>query len=95
MRTSCAVVCGHRGKEDQEHAYLVGASNANWPDSRHNSTPSEAVDLVPAHLDWDNIEAFRQLNTVVQSVAAELGLDIEWGGDFTKLKDYDHWQLKR
>ena len=30
----------------------------------------------------------------VKKKAKELGIDIEWGGDWTSLKDYPHWQVK-
>lgn len=93
--TNCAVLCGHRDEADQEHAFLIGTSKEQWPNSRHNSSPSEAVDLAPLPLSWEDIDSFRRLNEVVQQEAAKLGLEIEWGGDFKSIKDWDHWQLKR
>ena len=41
------VVCGHRGKEDQEAAVTSGASPLHFPKSKHNVLPSRAVDIAP------------------------------------------------
>jgi peptidoglycan L-alanyl-D-glutamate endopeptidase CwlK len=29
----------------------------------------------------------------VKTAAVEIGVEIEWGGDWTKFKDGPHWQL--
>lgn len=48
------VVCGHRGQEDQDKAYASGHSKVKYPNSKHNSYPSMAVDLAPweGRIDW-------------------------------------------
>lgn len=54
------IVCGHRGQEDQQEAYKNGYSQLQWPDSKHNKYPSEAVDAVPYetnHLDWGKLQS--------------------------------------
>lgn len=87
-------ICGHRNKEDQDKAVAAGRSKTPWPTSRHNSSPSQAVDLAPYPIDWNDLEKFRELNSHMQDAAEKLGIAIEWGGDFKSLKDFDHWQLK-
>ena len=62
--------------------------------SRHNYLPSKAVDVVPYPLDWNDIDSFKQLASVVKRKALELGIDVEWGGDWKSFKDYPHWQIK-
>ena len=62
--------------------------------SKHNYYPSKAVDVVPYPLDWNDIDSFKQLASVVKDKALELGIDVEWGGDWKSLKDYPHWQIK-
>lgn len=42
-----SLLCGHRGKEEQDKAYLGGNSKVQWPNSKHNTYPSLAVDVVP------------------------------------------------
>lgn len=48
------VVCGHRGEEEQNEAYFKGNSKLKFPNSKHNSYPSKAVDLAPweGKIDW-------------------------------------------
>lgn len=62
--------------------------------SRHNYYPSKAVDVVPYPLDWNDIDSFKLLASVVKRKALELGIDVEWGGDWKSFKDYPHWQIK-
>ncbi len=89
------VTCGHRGQADQEAAFSAHPqrSTKHWPDSRHNTLPSTAVDLAPYPTDWNDAEAFAHLAGYVQAVADDLDLDIEWGGDWTSLVDRPHFQL--
>ena len=89
----CAVICGYRGKAEQEKAYNSGTSKARWRQSKHNSKPSLAVDVVPLPLDWDNIESFERLGNIIMEKAKELNIKIKWGRDFTNLKDYPHFEL--
>ena len=89
----CAVICGHRGKAEQEKAYNSGTSKARWGQSKHNSKPSLAVDVVPLPLDWDNIESFERLGNIIMEKAKELNIKIKWGRDFKGLKDYPHFEL--
>ena len=89
----CAVICGYRGKAEQEKAYLSGASRAKWGKSKHNANPSLAVDVVPLPLNWDNIESFEKLGKVIMETAEMLNIKIKWGRDFKKLKDYPHFEL--
>ena len=62
--------------------------------SKHNYYPSKAVDVVPYPLDWKDIDSFKLLASVVKRKAIELGIDVEWGGDWKSFKDYPHWQIK-
>ena len=62
--------------------------------SKHNYFPSKAVDVLPYPIDWNDIQRFKDLAKVVKQKAKELGIEVEWGGDWTSLKDYPHWQVK-
>ena len=89
------LLCGHRGQEDQDKAYSEGKSKLKWPKSRHNTWPSEAVDIAPYPLDWKNIKAFKEMAEKVKEAAENVNVEIEWGGDWTTFKDYPHFQLKK
>lgn len=88
-----AVVVGHRNKEDQDSAIAAKKSQTPWPTSKHNSTPSMAVDIAPVPIDWEDIDKFRELSGYMKAAADTLGIKIRWGGDFITLKDYDHFEL--
>ena len=54
------IVCGHRGEQEQNEAFASGASQLKYPNSKHNSFPSNAVDAVPYeinHLDWGKLQS--------------------------------------
>ncbi|MBD9432772.1 M15 family metallopeptidase [Achromobacter sp. ACM03] len=59
---------------------------------------SHAVDLAPliaGAIPWNNWQAFAALAQVVKACAAELGVPVEWGGDWKTLKDGPHFQIPR
>lgn len=94
--TDIIIICGHRNKDEQNLAFIQGNSKLNYPKSRHNSLPSQAVDIAPYPLDWNDLEAFRELAIIVKEKAEELGIDIEWGGEcFGSFIDMPHYQLKK
>lgn len=87
------VVCGHRGKEEQNQAFARGNSKLRWPRSRHNTFPSLAVDLAPSPLDWDDTARFKTLADAVKAEAKRQGVAITWGGDWTKFVDVPHFEI--
>jgi len=57
-----------------------------------------AVDLAPlvgGAIPWDEWARFKELADVVKACAAELGVPVEWGGDWKTFKDGPHFQLPR
>lgn len=105
----CSVLCGHRDEAAQTKAFNNRASKVQYPDSRHNSYPSMAVDVAPYPIDWNDLERFRHFGFYVKGVAAvllergEIDHSIRWGGDWdsdhdTKdqtFNDLVHFELKR
>lgn len=91
------ILVGHRNKEDQDAACaaIPPRSKDPWPTSKHNSCPSQAVDLAPYNngIDWNDIDKFKELAGHMFTAADKLGIKIRWGGSFTTLKDYDHYEL--
>lgn len=106
----CTVIYGHRTPEEQFELFKQGREKKDgwWAKvgptvtnldghnkkSKHNYLPSKAVDVVPFPLDWDDIDSFKALAEVVKKKAKELGIDVQWGGDWTSFKDYPHWEIK-
>jgi peptidoglycan L-alanyl-D-glutamate endopeptidase CwlK len=101
-----SIDCGWRGKEAQDKAVRDKASKVNWPNSRHNVTPSEAADLLPYPFkqeDWKDLARFARMMGHVEAAAAKLGIPIELGMDWDmdsktideSFKDFPHVQLKR
>lgn len=79
-----AITCGHRNEEDQTAAYLAGNSEVQWPNSKHNSYPSRAVDVAPyVHgIKWDDLEGFTLLAGFIKGVATMMGVKVRVGADW-------------
>jgi len=97
----CTIVTGHRGKADQQAAFDADKSKVRWPDSRHNSIPSQAVDAAPYPIGWKDRERATYLAGVVMGIAATKGIGLRWGGDWdrdtevadNKFDDLWHFEL--
>ena len=62
--------------------HYAGKSQLEYPKSRHNLVPSMAVDVCPYPIDWNDRERFSYFAGYVRGVAAGMGIDIRWGGDW-------------
>ncbi len=92
----CTILEGHRNREKQTIAYRSGRSKAQWPDSRHNKYPSQAADVMPYPINWDERERLYKFAGFVEATAIQMGIEVEWGGEvFGKFFDGPHWQLKK
>jgi len=69
----CTVLCGFRGKDDQDQAVREGKSKLSWPNSVHNKLPSKAVDVIPYPVDWNDMKRFMHFAGFVQGVASQMG----------------------
>jgi peptidoglycan L-alanyl-D-glutamate endopeptidase CwlK len=87
-----SIIEGHRSKENQDKAVIAGSSLASWPDSKHNSRPSLAVDIAPYPIDWSDKARFTLLAGLMFGVAASHGILIKWGGHWS-LQDMPHFEL--
>lgn len=79
---NCQILEGHRGQEAQERAVREGKSKLHWPQGNHNSFPSNAVDVAPFAIDWNDGRRFREFAGVVIQIAKRLGIRLRWGGDW-------------
>jgi peptidoglycan L-alanyl-D-glutamate endopeptidase CwlK len=91
-RIDITVLCGYRDKEQQNIAYGKGTSQLKYPKSKHNKKPSQAIDICPYPVDWDNIAEFNRMCDIVLEEAEKLGINVRLGREFS-FKDYPHVEL--
>jgi len=89
----CSVLCGFRTKSAQHGAFLTGKSKVEWPNSKHNSFPSEAADVVPYPVVWEDREGFDRFGAYVLETAKRMGIKVRWGGHFKSFYDGPHFEL--
>ena len=97
----CSVLEGHRGEERQNKLQEEGKSKVRYPKGRHNASPSNAADVVPYPIDWNDRERFHLFAGFVLGVANRMGYTLRWGGDWNqnfevddnKFDDFPHFEL--
>lgn len=52
------VLCGYRGPVEQNTLYTQGYSKNTFPNGKHNTKPSKAVDLAPWPINWKDRDRF-------------------------------------
>tara|TARA_R100000900_G_scaffold53229_3_gene42526 strand:+ start:7402 stop:7845 length:444 start_codon:yes stop_codon:yes gene_type:complete len=86
----CTIITGHRDRVTQNRMVEQGKSQVRWPNSRHNSEPSEAVDVAPYPINWQDRERFHYFAGFVMGTAARLKAEgrmthgLRWGGDWDR-----------
>lgn len=92
------VICGTRGREEQERAKRAGHSKASFGQSPHNYKPAMAFDFLPYPFKgWEDdniVQDLREIAEIMKREAHRLGISVEYGGDWKTFKDYPHMQLK-
>lgn len=85
----CRVIQGYRSKEEQNRFFREKKSKVQWPNSKHNTDPSLAVDVAPGRwmngqwiIPWTNTELFRAFGGYVLGFARAYGIELRWGGDW-------------
>jgi peptidoglycan L-alanyl-D-glutamate endopeptidase CwlK len=103
----CTVLEGIRDEQGQERAFQEGKTTLHWPNGKHNSNPSHAVDVAPSPIDWKNYRQFYYFAGYVLGIArtlkdqGKMTHSIRWGGDWDndnhieeqKLNDLVHFEL--
>lgn len=85
------IIEGVRSAARQQQLVAQGASKTMR--SRHIT--GHAVDIAPVingEVRWD-WPLFHKLAPAVKQAAKEVGVPVEWGGDWLRFKDGPHWQL--
>ena len=83
------VICGHRSDDEQDSLFLLGKSQLQAGQSKHNLTPSAAIDLAPYPIDWKDRERATLFAGFVLGIAWAAGIDCRWGGDWNS-----NWQVR-
>lgn len=110
LEYDCTVVCGHRSQADQDKAFNEGKSKLRFPNSKHNYTPSLAVDVAPYEkhgVDWGKLQSAHFAGYVkgiadqlfrIGSITHHIRFGIDWDSDDdvddTKFWDACHFEIK-
>jgi len=97
----CTIICGYRDKKAQNKAYDDGFSKVRFPNSKHNISPSIAVDVIPWPIEWENTKRMKYFAGYVMGIAKVLGYELVSGLDWDNdtilkdhtFKDHPHFQL--
>ena len=99
----CSVIEGHRNQDRQNQLYKEGKTKVKFPNGRHNSYPSLAVDVVPYPIDWEDRERMTLFAGFVKGIAKGMyNIDLRWGGDWdsdfqvqdNRFDDFPHFEIK-
>lgn len=99
---------GVRTARRQQELYALGrtkpgkiVTNVDGIKIKSNHQPKDdgfgyAVDLYPCingRVEVNDVESLKKIGEYIKKVADELGIKIEWGGDW-KMRDYPHFELR-
>ena len=98
----CSVLEGHRSKERQNKLYDEGRTKVKYPNGRHNSSPSKAVDVTPYPVDWEDRERQTLFAGFVFGIGRSMGYNLRWGGDWdmdfqvmdNRFDDFPHFEIR-
>jgi len=99
----CTILEGERTTATQQEYFRQGKSTLDGINqkSKHQSSPSLAVDCAPYPIDWNDKERFYHFVGYVKGVADQLGIKIrcgaDWNGDNNfkdqSFHDLPHYEL--
>ena len=85
------ITCGHRSKDEQDKI-SSGNTLVKWPNSKHNKSPSLAVDWAvwdpnkgeKGGIDYDDRYSYMLLGFYFENAARLLDIPARWGGKFRR-----------
>ena len=103
LKRDITIIQGHRGRKEQEEAFHSGHSKVRFPHSKHDASPSFAVDVAP-YINSSVVmreKECSELAGVILSTAQELDIPIRWGADWDSdndieehtFQDFMHFEL--
>lgn len=87
----CTILEGYRNEEDQNKAFSTGHSKLKWPNGKHNSNPSTAVDVTPYPINFNDEKLSLWFGGYVLGIAemlksqGKITHSIRWGGAWNGL----------
>lgn len=95
------IIYGYRDENEQNDCYGKGLSTKKFPNSKHNVSPSLAIDIAPYPINWKDTDRFIHLAGMMLIIGYLLGYKIRWGGDWDMdddlhdqtFMDYGHFEL--
>ena len=73
-----AVICGHRGEKAQNEAFAKGTSKLRYPKSKHNKTPSLAMDVCPYPINWQARAKFLEMRERMKKIADRYDIPVRF-----------------
>ena len=93
-----SIICGIRNRVDQNQMFDEGKSKLRWPDGKHNvedaTELSDAVDIVPWPEQYSDSMTMIHVAGIVMGIAAEMNMQIRWGGDWNRNADLNDQEFK-
>lgn len=90
------VICGLRTVDEEHEAVDTGHSETmhsrHLPDSKGLAAAVDVMAMPGGHASWDSKD-YEPIAAAVMEAANTLHTPVEWGGDWTTLKDWGHFQL--
>jgi len=78
----CTVIEGARSREQQRKNIANGVS---WTmNSKHLKSPSQAIDIIPYPIDWQDIPRFKMFAAYVFAVSRRLKIPLLYGGTWSR-----------
>lgn len=90
--TDFSIIEGRRTIEKQREYLAAGKSKTM--NSRHLT--GHAVDLAPwthGTIDWESWQQFEKVAKAMKAASSDLGIPVDWGGDWKTFKDGPHFEL--
>ena len=78
----CSIIEGFRSNERQNELYEQYKTKLKGGESKHNSCPSNAIDVIPYPVNWKDKNRFYHFAGRVQGIASQMDIKIRWGGDW-------------
>ena len=77
-----SVLEGHRSGARQDELFRQGKSKLQAGHSKHNASPSMAVDIAPYPIDWADTSRFYFMAGLIRQAAHDLGIKVRLGADW-------------
>lgn len=82
------IISGRRDRDEQDELFRTGKSQLRFPESKHNASPSRAIDAAPYPIDWKDRERATLFAGFILGLARARGVTLRWGGDWDR-----DWQV--